>query len=343
MNRLDRAGMAMLPSYMAPRWDHETRAILDVLGDRYAPGGDYRELQPLDDAAFDTLRDDLASLAPSLVQSAEYLATSLAAAGCGVLMPDLGLAALDPQTRARLVFALSLCLGRPTAGDHKRRQIIWDVAPRAVEAGGLPTFSTHDREAGFHTDSQYYPMPERYFILYVMTAARCGGGISRLCDGRALQASLDVTETRWMLDLLRGRPLPFRVPGVFRTTDDPGIAQASVAPIFSAEPAIRYRRDTLLDGLSVFQQYCDDDVLRAVSALDREIEHTRHVVEFAMPGDTLLLVDNHQALHARTAFRDARRHLLRIRMRGTEGARPCPFPMISSRIEGAAAAARPRR
>ncbi|ANC90551.1 hypothetical protein A6A40_00725 [Azospirillum humicireducens] len=49
----------------------------------------------------------------------------------------------------------------------------------------------------------------------------------------------------------------------------------------------------------------------------------------AHPPDSLLVADNHRALHARTGFADRRRHLLRVRMRGDEPRNAAAFPMLT--------------
>ena len=69
------------------------------------------------------------------------------------------------------------------------------MTPRRTDTGYFATFSEHDREAAFHTDTQYYPIPERWFALYVMAPAQCGGGLSVMCDGEAVWTYPDSTDS----------------------------------------------------------------------------------------------------------------------------------------------------
>lgn len=161
-----------------------------------------------------------------------------------------------------------------------------------------------------------------------------------LRDGLDVQAALDTPEARWALRLLESRPLPFSIPSAFVTDPRPGIVQATLAPVFSSSPSVRYRRDTLLSGWNCFPEYRDDEIERAVKVLEHELAETSKSVRFAMPRDALLCADNHRLLHARTAFSDPRRHLLRIRMRDDESENAAAFPMVTA-VQSGTEPARP--
>ncbi|MDT9000029.1 TauD/TfdA family dioxygenase [Paucibacter sp. APW11] len=319
--------------------------ILQAVASHHRHAAWYQQISRTDDLHLQAmLGDDLRSVAPGLARLAERLKAEMAAAGCGVLVPSLGLAGLDAQTRARLVYALCACIGRPTATDFRKSQLIWDVQNRtplasSAQLAGVEspayyaTFSEHDREADYHSDTQYYPMPERMVLLYVMEAADCGGGVSRVSDARALRTELDQATTAWAYRALSERPLPFRVPDAFRTSDSPDAVQATLAPVFASEPAIRYRRDTLRSGVALFPEHADDEQRAALEVFEAALARSTRVAEFALPRDSLLLLDNHQALHARSAFSDAGRHLLRIRLRGDEPEHgQAPYRLIERRI-----------
>ena len=65
--------------------------------------------------------------------------------------------------------------GWPTPTDRVNRQIIWDIKKRDLPAGQVSTFSENADEAKLHTDTQYFPNPERYTLLYVVRPAEDGG------------------------------------------------------------------------------------------------------------------------------------------------------------------------
>lgn len=314
----ERAGASIMRPEETPNWQAEASQILETLAFHHAQAGQYQQISAggADSAA--SLQADLHAVAPRLGHFAETLKSRLQQAGCAVYVPQMGLTAFDTEQRARLVYALTACIGEPSATDARNRQIIWDVAARKTEGDYYASFSEHDGEAAFHTDAQYYPNPENYFALYVMNAARCGGGLSQLCDGQALHAALDKPQTRWALRLLEERALPFRVPSAFVTDERPGVVQAILAPVFSDAPGIRYRRDTLKSGLELFPEHADEDVEQAIKTLEQTLKQLPGTLEFLIPTDSLLLVNNHRALHARGAFKDAKRHLLRVRIHDVE-------------------------
>ena len=133
-------------------------------------------------------------------------------------------------------------------------------------------------------------------------------------------------------ELLRVRALPFRVPSAFVTGDDQSVIEATLAPVLAEAPCVRYRQDTLKQGLRYFPEYGDPDVDRALQVFARELSLSPHQVEFAMPTDSLLVVDNHQTLHARSAFEDPDRHMLRIRLRWDRGEGSARrWPLLSRR------------
>jgi alpha-ketoglutarate-dependent taurine dioxygenase len=294
-----------------PQWSSEAAAVLNVLRG-FHNGAAYQAVGPLpSQAATEALRRALLQCAPSFAGFVDELQRRLRGK-CGIFIPRLGLGELPVDDRAMLVYAIGLCVGEPTATDT--RQVIWDVQARRQEAGYYSTFSETDLEAAFHSDTQYYPMPEQAFILYTMEEARCGGGWSQVCDARALRLDLE-RHDRWVSDALTTCLLPFRVPSAFMTTKVPGMIQATIAPVLGETPYIRYRFDTLDDGLKHFPEYGTADALRAIDVFEERLAACEHSAEFFMSRDSLMLLDNHHALHARTGFTDHARHLLRIRLR----------------------------
>lgn len=315
MSRQSNAGIVTLEGDAVPSWGEDAGRILDVLAG-YHPGDlQYKDITPLSDELNQVMRQDLLSVSPRLT---DFVGRLLVATthSCGVVVPSLGLKHLNQNTRSLMAYALGVCLGNPTATDRRQRQVIWDVKPRARDSGYFSTFSETDREAEFHTDTQYYPMPERHFLLYSIESAKCGGGLSKILDARALRAELDLPEHRWLTKILTEALLPFRVPSAFVTVDEPDVVQATLAPVLSDRPYIRYRRDTLLEGWKQFPEYADPEVIRAIETFDAMLLNCRYQDEFFLKSDGLMLVDNHHSLHARSAFEDQTRHLLRIRVRG---------------------------
>jgi len=247
-----------------------------------------------------------------------------------VLVPNLGLQQFNVSDRATLAYAVALCVGNPTATD--KRQVIWDVRAQKRDSTYFSTFSETDGEAAFHTDTQYYPAPEPHFVLYCMEPARCGGGYSSVLDASALRRDIERTDP-WLAKVLSDKKFPFRVPTAFITGDNPNAVEATLAPVFSDTPMIRYRRDTLAAGLKYFPEYGDADVHRALDAFEVHLAKCPHQAEFFMPKDSLVLIDNHRSLHARTSFQDHERHLLRIRMHDSLPEERSALKMVRREIE----------
>jgi alpha-ketoglutarate-dependent taurine dioxygenase len=329
MDRFSKAGIVVLGEGASRNWLPAAREILDVISERQAAATDYRGIRPCTAAQWLELRAALYDAAPALQEFIAGLQRQMLAA-TAVLVPDLGLQGFSVSDRATLAYAIALCVNNPTATD--KRQVIWDVRAQKRDSTYFSTFSETDGEAAFHTDTQYYPEPEPHFVLYCMEPAKCGGGYSSILDARALRRDIE-QDAPWLAKVLSTKNLPFRVPSAFITGDNPNMVEATLAPVFSQTPMIRYRRDTLAAGLHYFPQYGDADVHRALDAFEEHLAKCPHQAEFFMPKDSLVLIDNHRALHARTGFQDHERHLLRIRMQSALAQPRSDLRMVRREIE----------
>ncbi|MGY4831846.1 TauD/TfdA family dioxygenase (plasmid) [Sphaerotilaceae bacterium SBD11-9] len=330
MNDLSRAGVVTLSEDAGKALRVSSASLLEVVASFHKCPGDYTKLGPLENHQAQKLRSELFKAGPGLedlsaaLQRAQQRATA-------VLIPKVGLSGFSVGERATLVYALAVGLGNPTATDQK--QVVWDVKPRLRDSTYFSTFSETDGEAAYHTDTQYFPEPEANFILYCMQEARCGGGYSSVLDARALRSDIEAKSPQLAQALAQGR-FPFRVPSAFVRGGDRDVIEATLAPIFADEPLIRYRRDTLLEGALHFPRQLDADGHKALDAFEAELAACTHQAEFFMPSDSLVYIDNHRALHARTSFQDHERHLLRIRMRDDSRVkRPSGLSMVRCRAQ----------
>ncbi|WP_247879168.1 TauD/TfdA family dioxygenase [Azospirillum brasilense] len=254
------------------------------------------------------MRGELAEAAPGLSALATAIRDRLETSHSGVLIRRAHLGRHDLDTRRRLLYALAVGIGAPRID----RKVVWDIKlrPELVRSGGASTFSEHADEADFHTDTQYFPNPERYMLLYFAQAAACGGGRSSLRDARCVREALSGSdEGRWALDLLSRTALPFRIPATFTRT-----GSVTFATVFGDRPLIRFRTDTLRRGLAARPEHNTPDVRRALAILRAELDNPARRLETFMESDSLLAMNNHEALHGRGAFADPDRHALRIRI-----------------------------
>jgi alpha-ketoglutarate-dependent taurine dioxygenase len=247
----------------------------------------------------------------------------------GIVLHDLGLAGLPEERRNAALYALTLMLGYPTSTDQRTGRVAWDVRAKPAAVGGsrFTTFSERVGSADMHTDSSFYPMPEEQFILYVVNAARCGGGLSLVVDAADIYTELQRTPGgRAAFDLLSTTPVPFRVPAVYAAGEDN--VEVFVAPVFgpvtrprdrySVQPAprftMRWRYDSIVKGLDA-RPDLDTPALRdAVERMNEAAERGAARFSEQLPTDSLMLVDNHYTLHGRTTYTDEQRHLIRIRI-----------------------------
>jgi alpha-ketoglutarate-dependent taurine dioxygenase len=272
---------------------------------------DAADVDPLDPQSLELYRRRLAEVAPELCEFAQAVKIRLLCGAMAVEIDQIGLKELPLQTKRHVLYALANLIGEPTATDPRKRRVLWDVKPRPVSPGHFATFSEHDGEAQFHTDTQYYPDPERFFFLYAVQAARCGGGKSYFADATDVIGRMTRTASgRRAFATLSTVQVPFRIPSAFAFGNE---AQYTWASIIRAVPLIRYREDTLLDC-----EHCFPDVpwLEIKTALTYFNEATAYVStsRAVLPDDSIIFVNNHQALHARTEFKDQDRHLIRVRM-----------------------------
>lgn len=212
--------------------------------------------------------------------------------------------------------AISSVFGNPTRTDQKDQRIVWPIhydPDTPLER----TYSQSLGEAAFHTDTQYFTEPERFFGMYCVVADVPGKGTSELIDGNELVATYRERHGDKALSVL-GRNYPFKVPSVFTKRASDEDLEVTWAPIYDSEDRmIRYRHDTITDALRLTGSQIDDDQQNAIDRIEELLAEIEPVRYHLMPGDAVL-IDNHRVLHARTAFDDPERLLYRVRMNADE-------------------------
>ena len=276
----------------------------DVPGEALTP--------PLDPVA---LRARLREVAPQLTTLTDRIRRAFDNdQACAVMVPELGLSRLGTDDQRKGVLALAVLLGDPTA-NIPFDQVLWDVRNRGGESSGHTSFSENDREAEYHTDSGTLPVPERFFLLYAVRAAQCGGGVSLIRDGRVVKQHLSETpEGRATVRLLTETKLPRRIPQAFRTQGYVTPDGYQYTPVLSDDkPMWRWRKQRVLKGIAAHPEYGTPEIRQALDTLIEFLQNGPDEIRQTIPTDGLLVVDNHIALHGRTAFTDPERHLLRLR------------------------------
>jgi Taurine catabolism dioxygenase TauD, TfdA family len=209
-----------------------------------------------------------------------------------------------PEEQA--VLDLAAEFGVPSARDGGRA--VWPVAPAADGRGC--TFSSRVGRAGFHTDAQYRAEPEDYMCLFGVRPAADGGRTGLLRYDAAIEALMRRPDGSELLAAMRRPVWRWRIPACFAAG---GREDGAVPPAFSPPAAvlpgtgrIRWRRDNL-------DPRCDVPP-GAAARIDRAFETAPGRVRLRLGAGDLLVVDNHRVMHARTAFADPDRFLLRVRL-----------------------------
>ena len=285
--------------------ERRVNAVIDEFYEPPTPVGLYPHFNEL------ALRGTMLAAVPELAVVRKR-ATELFAAGYGaIVIDDLHLLGRAPAQRNRLLYALFLALGFPTPSTQRQSTLLWDVKARSVPGDRPATYSEHSAEADLHTDSQGYPVPEETFALYVVHAARCGGGASTFLCAEPLCETLAATaQGREALEVLGSHKFPFSLqPG-----ESVGPGALTFAPILGDAPRIRFRRDVIEHGFQVQPEAAPAEARAAFAFLLHILAHAAPVSTYAMADGAIVLCNNHTLLHGRTAFTDPERHLLRARM-----------------------------
>lgn len=212
-------------------------------------------------------------------------------------------------------FLLWICsyLGEPTYTDQIEKKILWNVSPK-VNTNVFTTFSEKDGEALLHTDSQFYPNPEKYFLLYCSVPAKEWWD-SYLVEIKDILEQLK-HEINWedILKFLREIKVPFRVPSVFtKTWNDESIEIYTSTILSRNNKEIRFRVDTVEEALKIAPSLLTEKEKNLFKDFQEIIETRVKKIDLGLKSWEGLIIDNKRFLHWRTTFNDPNRLLYRIR------------------------------
>lgn len=218
----------------------------------------------------------------------------------------------DPASASAYFLDLAARIGQPVDHDG-RNTLVWDIKKVEGSSSAVKTYSEHSDEAELHTDTQYRIDPEDFIALLTLVPAACGGGQSIMMTLSDIRAEIAArADGAAIVQALSNTQYPFVVPSVFNLQ---GTQEREYihAPILQGEH-IRFRIDTLEKALPVHRQGLSEQALQAFQVLKSIVLHSPRMLRFHLQPRDILFINNKTALHGRTAFTDARRHLLRIRI-----------------------------
>jgi alpha-ketoglutarate-dependent taurine dioxygenase len=317
-------GLCNFPDF----WPECADKLAAIIDEFYGADHDAADIAPC--AKAQVLQEAIGQAEPRLLEFAAVVNEHYARGYSTLLFERGRLDGFELNKKRKLLYSLSLVLGKPTGTDQVHKRVMWDIRDRQDSLEYAATFSENSEEATLHTDGQYLPYPQKYLMLYFVRAAACGGGVSTLFDGREVKERLARTERgRWAVEVLSSHKAPFRTPAAFTTTASDDAIEGVCAPIFSEAPYIRYRGDMIDKGLKSFPKYNTPEFCEALTIFRSVIYDESLQFKLVVPDDGLLLADNHATLHGRTGFQDRERHVIRIRI---DENNPKPSPAASEQL-----------
>lgn len=226
---------------------------------------------------------------------------------------QLGLADLDPAIRDVLLLEVLSHVGKITVHDDHGR-VLWDIKDRAKTIKRAPTFSERIGACPMHTDSAFTQDPEKFLCLFVVRESADGGGesvVQKIDD--LLEHLAGEPEGVRCIDILKNNEFPIRTPDAFSEAE-----QVLVAPLLGESPMVRFRYDSIIDGFAARPDLDTTERRWAVDYFFEYIQQRAPRMQFLAVRDQLAVVDNRNALHARTNYTDPHRHLIRARLHELE-------------------------
>jgi len=176
---------------------------------------------------------------------------------------------------------------------------VWSIQPKSK---GIARSHTADAFLP-HTDASFEPVPPRFFALSVIRADQGAGGL--LCNANVTECieklseeDVEILETT-MVRIKR--PIEFVKEGM----------ETTVGPVLFSKKRARIRGDIIMT------DHLPKDVAEkfwaAYNRFYGQLFEMCHESARLMPERSMIIMDNHRFVHARTAIKDWRRSLLRIR------------------------------
>ena len=194
---------------------------------------------------------------------------------------------------------------------HEGSEYVWHIKAKKSQSKVF-TFSEHNDEAPFHTDSQYRLYPENYQALYVIKKAECGGGLTSLITIKSIYKVLEACQHGAELKhIFTNIELPFAVPTIFKQEKD-NDKEVIFGKVLE-EGKIRYRYDTLIKGLEFVPGILSDKQIKMIGEFEKLVNEDIETESYMLENGEMVVLNNKKVLHKRSGFSDLERHLLRIR------------------------------
>jgi len=180
-------------------------------------------------------------------------------------------------------------------------EVVKEVADRGLPFDPASSkYSDSNRGGNYHTDGTELPIPIRYFPLYcVRPAAR--GGVSKLVSSYTIHNRLQDDDLNSLQRLYR----PFYWDR--RSRVGPNGERTIEKPVFEYDKDLkcRYQRLFIELGYKLANQSVEQDVSRALDAMDRHLYDDALAMDIPLRAGQVLVCNNSFTLHGRSEFQDA--------------------------------------
>jgi hypothetical protein len=196
------------------------------------------------------------------------------------------------------------------------KKVLWPVKAELNPTTKDLTFSQKLGEAEYHTDTQYFENPEKIFSLWCIAPDRNKEGVNGLISADYIMAEINRrVDGKKVMETLRKTKFPFRVPSVFTTDGSDDDIEYFLGPIFSENPKIRYRKETIDKGILASGTNLSNEQKYAIGVVEHVLNNPKKEIKIFLEKGEVIFVNNHELLHNRSYYSDPNRFLIRVRIK----------------------------
>ncbi|KAI1851393.1 hypothetical protein JX265_000373 [Neoarthrinium moseri] len=196
---------------------------------------------------------------------------------------------------------------------------LWDITykPEGISSLKSATGKAHSRSHGvgefaWHTDGSYEAHPQRFFGLHVVHPDKQGGGIFRVLPAESLVSMLSPQA----IDALLRTEFDIQVPEEFYKGQASNRGRLLDVDPKTGHFLLRFRADILPDPPTKDNPAANAAVAELKRLLNDPKTQGQRLPDDVFKENVMLLMDNARFLHMRTAIKDKKRLLRRIRFHG---------------------------
>lgn len=208
----------------------------------------------------------------------------------------------------RLFIAVCRALGELIAPplQKPRAQLVHRIQPSTDLKSSK---GTHRETERLHTDCADWPEPSRLLAMTCVRPDPWGGGDSLVLDMVELADELEKSAGPEAVEALRSEAVPWKLAPYLG-------GEVVWQPVLDLDHRrLRWRRYTIDAALESEGVRIGPDLLELLDRVEKVVEGTARTLRFRLDQGDLLIMDNHRAIHGRTALGDETRPSDRLMLR----------------------------